>query len=158
MEFRNPVGVVQAGATVAAEVLEVTQTAPVPAGATETVLFYAATGHFWRVRSLRMSADPPPGATTGTHEVMAGVGTGITTAQDADVIATSTWADALRIGSADEIAPLAVWPPDLSARIAALQALVATDTIPVAVRYANLTDAAQSAARRYRVVVERVRV
>ena len=160
MEFRNPVGVAAAGATVAVEILTQTQTANIPAGGTETVLFYAPAGHVYRVVAAFLNAETaPPGATVGSHELRIGVGATLAgPANTTLLLAESDYQTGVTLGKGGEQATLRIQPADQGARAVMLQSIRGSDTIPIGIRYANLTDAVQTAQRVYTLVVERIRV
>jgi hypothetical protein len=157
MQFQNILGGVVSGSTIEVELLDATETGNVASGASEDVSILAPIGWLYRVRALRLSVGPPPGATSGIHELAV-----IGWAGDPGFLllrGASIYSQYVTYAAGQWVyASYVAFPLTPSAQHLAVATLIVDDTVPLVVRYTNDSDVVQSRARAIRLILEKVAV
>lgn len=130
---------------------DVSQTANVAAGASESVVVTAPVGAILRLRNLQMVAPGIGAATTGTQ------GIEVKPLNKLQAIrGTNTYNAELKFDRSQWDTASTEQPGSKAAQVAAMKGLIADETSGIAINYRNDTDGTQTSARTYKVLFEEV--
>jgi len=157
MQFQNRLASIVSGSTIRIDGRDGIASGNVAAGATEDVTIAPPPGWIYRVRAMELYAAKIAAATTGTHAFALVSRAGIT---DYYILnGVSTYTRNVHFSKAHwKTANYRTQPPGMAAQGLALEALLATETEPIKVRYFNGTDAVQSFPRIILFTCERIAV